>query len=230
MTEEVLAYVALGISIFAVALAMVFYFKSDSLYKEMLKFVTEIRTYSLSMYKHTVGMVKEAWPQVWKKGEIERISEETKEEKQKIKEDIRKDIMAEITKIKQITGNGIKPDQLKTEIARLEQKFTKTIEEAFGKIQAIDRKREKMLPPDEEIERAILEDLTMRATELGVTGIRLDVLANGISSELGVPTSLVIERIFRLSSKGVLTLTRQVGSEPWLRLDRDKFQKMRDKK
>lgn len=199
MLETVVGFVALGISIFAVAISIVFYFKSDNLYKEMLKFITEIRTYSVGMYKDTFGMLKEAWPQVWRRDEREKISQETKEEKEKIKQEITKDFMTEFNKIKEIASKGIQAEQLKKEMASLEQKFTKALEEAFGKIEALDRKKERIEPPSDDIDRRIVNFLY--ASRIG--GFKASYLIDEGSKIFGVQRGTMAERIRALKEKGL---------------------------
>lgn len=225
MLETIVGFLALGISIFAVVISIVFYFKSDSLYKEMLKFITEIRTYSEGLYKDTFGMVKEAWPQVWRKDEREKVKHEAQEEKEKIKQDITKDMMAEITKIKEISSKGIQAEQLKTEMSRLEQTFTKAIEEAFGKMEAIETKKEKKLASAEDIDRAIIEYLSSEE-ELG--GIRAKALTDIISHILPIPRSKVAERISVLIQKGLFEIGEpKLTFNSILMIDRIKLEEMR---
>lgn len=201
MLETVVGFVALGISIFAVAISIVFYFKSDNLYKEMLKFITEIRTYSVGMYKDTFGMVKEAWPYGRQKGGREKISQETIKEKEKIKEEITKDIMTEITKIKEISTKGIQTDQLKKEMASLEQKFKKTMAEAFGKIEALDRKKERISLKLDDIDKEIISIMKDYYPE----GIETRDLVDIVSRQLPIPqryvADFVTERIMTLRKK-----------------------------
>jgi len=225
MLETIVGFVALGISIFAVVISIVFYFKSDSLYKEMLKFITEIRTYSVGMYKDTFGMVKEAWPQVWRKDEGDKVKQEAQEEKDKIKQDITKEMMAEITKIREISSKGIQAEQLKTEMSRLEKTFTMAIEEAFGKMEAIDRKKEKMLPSSEDIDQAIIKYLT---SEENLGGIRANALTSIISSILSIPNSKVVERIPVLIDKGLFIIEdTKLHFNTILMINRDRLERMR---
>jgi predicted PurR-regulated permease PerM len=224
MLETVVGIVALAISAFAVIISIVFYFKSDKLYKEMLKFISEIRVFSERTYTDTFSMVKEAWPQVWRKDEGEKVKQEAQEEKEKIKQDITKDIMAEITKIKETSSKGIQEDQLKTEMSRLEQTLTKAIAEAFRKIEAVDTKKTKMLPLSEDIDRAIIEYL--HTEHLG--GITAGVLAGIISSKLGIPSSLVFERIVSLTEKTGLFAPqgRRVDFNVILMINQDKLMEL----
>ena len=121
MLETIVGFVALGISIFAIWLAITFYFKSDSLYKEMLKLIAEIRTYSVGTYKDTFGLVEKAWPQVWKKGEKESIEKESDEKIKEIKQEISKEMKDEVAKIKRLDLGTVKSGEFKTEIDRLEK-------------------------------------------------------------------------------------------------------------
>jgi len=203
MLETIVGFVALGISIFAVAIAIVFYFKSDNLYKEMLKFITEIRTYSVGMYKDTFGMVKEAWPYGRQKGGREKISQETIKEKEKIKEEITKDIMAEITKIKEINREGVQAEQLKEEMASLEQKFTKAIDEAFKKMDALDLIKERINKIDQRIR--LLLDLGDREK-----GLEAGMLVDIVSSSLEIPKGFVFNRIVALKEKNILDFEGEI--------------------
>jgi len=227
MLETIVGFVALGISVFAVIISIVFYFKSDNLYKEMLKFISEIRVFSERTYLDTFGMVKEAWPHVWQKEEREKIIQETKEEKEKIKQEITENIMAEINKVKEINGKGVQTEQFKNEIANLEIKFNKAINEAFQKIEALDRKKERMRPSNEDIDRVIIQHLLKEE----IVAFRVDYLLNVVTDLLEVSKSSVYDRILALKEKNLFHFKRdKLRHDTEVEVNPDKLEEMRFQK
>ena len=156
MLATIVGFVALGISIFAVAISIVFYFKSDNLYKEMLKFISEIRVFSERTYTDTFGMVKEAWPHVWAKADKENIEKESDEKIKQIKEEVSKEMKQEVEKIKKLDLESVKREQFEKEIGRLEQKIAKWFDETSQKVAEVERERERKISAKPKSE--VLED------------------------------------------------------------------------
>lgn len=208
MLETIVGFVVLGISAFAIWLAVTFYFKSDSLYKEMLKFITEIRTYSVGMYKDTFSMVKEAWPQVWKKGDRETIEKESHEKIKQIREEITNEMKAEVEKIKSLDPGTVKSDEFKKEIDKLYHMLVDSFERTYERIAEVELEREpkptvqsKTAVPDTGIEAIILAKLP-KSEDLGVYAASF---VKGIIGEFGVKEKNVFASLANLRKKGLLT-------------------------
>jgi len=200
MLETIVGFVALGISIFAVVISIVFYFKSDNLYKEMLKFISEIRVFSERTYTDTLGMVKEAWPHIWGGRDKETIEKESDEKIKQIKEEVSKEMKQEVEKIKKLDLESVKKDQFKQEIGRLEDRLSILFDNTSRKIAEIEREKERKIKeklklkdiPDEDIKKEILSLLEKH----GSTPAKM--IINNVSNELRVPLYRVMDSLMNL--------------------------------
>lgn len=209
MLETIVGFVALGISIFAVAISMVFYFKSDNLYKEMLKIISEIKVFSERTYSDTFGMVKEAWPHIWEKSdkEKENIKQESNEKIKQIKEEVTTEMKQEVEKIKKLDLESVKKDQFQKEIGRLEQMFSKLFDETSRRIAEAERERERKIveQPEAAIDETRLNThiLDMLATSVGKRAQAYTIVGT-IARRLKIEDRHVIDALSSLRELGRL--------------------------
>ena len=218
MLETIVGFVALGISIFAVAISIVFYFKSDALYKEMLKFISEIRVFSERTYMDTFGMVKEAWPHIWEKIPKESIEKESDEKIKQIKEDISNEMKQEVEKIKKLDIESVKRDQFEKEIGRLEQLLSKMVDETSRRVAEVEREREskvsvqpEAMPATDNIEKEILSMLS------NVEGIGAEYIVVTASHKLGLDTGSIANALRRLRLKGLIYYQEPLRHDTWVK-------------
>jgi hypothetical protein len=167
--DTVIGLVALIISLISLTLVIVFYFKSDKLYKEMLGFVTEIRTYTKVTYKDAFGMLKEGWGHLWDKESKAKIEDQAQREKDVVKKETVDRMIDEIEKIKSLANEGVKKESLQNEISKLEKKFENSIEEMYQKITRIDHEK------TEKTEKSLSEliaEIIMKQGEIERSAIR----------------------------------------------------------
>jgi len=207
MLETIVGFVALGISIFAVAISIVFYFKSDNLYKEMLKLISEIRVFSERTYTDTFGMVKEAWHHTWEKIPKESIEKESDEKIKQIKEDISNEMKQEIDKIKKLDLESVKRDQFEKTIGILEQRLSRWFDETSRRVAEVERERERKIieQPKEvanghKIEKFILEWLSMISGNREHAGFLVSMVAD----KLKVNKNVVADTISLMRDKGLI--------------------------
>jgi predicted HicB family RNase H-like nuclease len=208
MLNTIVGFVALGISVFAVVISIVFYFKSDNLYKEMLRFISEIRVFSERTYTDTFGMVKEAWPHIWEKGEKEKIEKESDEKIKQIKEEFSKEIKQEVEKIKKLVLESAETEQFEKEVNRLNQMISKSLDESSRKLAEIEREKERKIsgelevrvPTDADINKEILR--LLRSTAKGCA--KAEFIVQETSRNLGVSRFRAVEALRALRDNGII--------------------------
>jgi seryl-tRNA synthetase len=141
--DTVIGLVALAISLISLSLVIVFYFKSDKLYKEMRDFVTEIRTYTEVTYKDAIDMLKEGWGHLWDKESRAKLEDQAQREKDIVKKEIGDRINDEIEKIRNLANEGVKKDSLQHEIKKLEERLANSLNEMSQKITKIEQEKSK---------------------------------------------------------------------------------------
>jgi len=204
-SDTVIGLVALAISLISLSLVIVFYFKSDKLYKEMRDIVTEIRTYTQATYKDAFAMLKDGWKHLWDKESRAKIEDQAQREKNVVKKEAVDRMIDEIEKFKSLTNEGVKKESLQNEINKLEKKFENSIEEMYQKITRIDHEK------TEKAEKSLSELIAEIIMKQGK--IEQSIIRQLLHTEFGVIVSdyQVETELFRLWFLGMVQFGQKDG-------------------
>jgi hypothetical protein len=190
----VLGIVSILVSFSAIGISWLLYSKSDSLNKEMLKFITEIKTITNSLYTDLFELIKEPIQKIMT-GDLQisyasdsnsAIVEISNEAAKKVDERLTNEL-ENIANGDKMRGNEL--EQLKLEVQELIQKIP-------AKVTSLQEEKENA------IELKIMDYVAQNE------GVKLSIVINIISRELNMPVHMVKDAAVRLYFKGRLCTKR----------------------
>ena len=131
--DTVIGLVALFISLVSLSLAVVFYFKSNNLYKEMFRFITEIRQYTQTIYGDMFGLVKDGWQRAFDQREEDELAKLAEKRMEKIKGEISEELKKQLDVLQKSDAKDV--TEMKEKISGLEKLWPKRMDEVVEKIE-----------------------------------------------------------------------------------------------
>jgi hypothetical protein len=133
----VLGIVSIAISLSAIGISWLLYTKSDSLNKEMLKFLSEIKTYTSSLYADSFGLVKKSYEKFIDNGFGTRNGYDLDNVVKDIANDVAKKVEEKLSKelSKIASGDKLRGDEinrLKSDVQNLIKKIPSEVAQSKG--------------------------------------------------------------------------------------------------